>query len=441
MRRKEKVIEEAEDLPYYVSPISILSPDEKVEDKAIKIDACDKCGLSWLLNNNNIHTEERCDENQQSFYYKASLKFDTELLNMPQIKKEMQKAIEEDMLISYSCGHCGENESSRANINSHLKKSTCMCGYIGICKSQTTHDCNTCEEKIEDEEPLRERRKEDHPEPKCSQCKLILPTYESLCQHIEELHNHPEDDYGDDEGADEKEIFQSNDNIDKATDDNIDINNDNNEDKDNYDTDFEESDTESNELNSDSDGQMKEEEDKCECCGHEFLSKPHLKRHKEIITEKAQNLNTYVSPIFIQNPDEKVGYEDITFYSCEDCGLTLLLDNAHTEERCDNSNQHPFYNKISSEFNADVLNIPQNKIAIQNAIEEERAIYYACDHCGNEVGSRKETNSHLNENTCMCGYIGICKESSTRDQTHSQMHEEFEKNRTKEKKNKLPDHS
>ena len=34
----------------------------------------------------------------------------------------------------------------------------------------------------------------------------------------------------------------------------------------------------------------------------------------------------------------------------------------------------------------------------------------------------------------MCGYIGICKESSTRDQTHSQIHEEFEKNRTKEKK-------
>ena len=110
-----------------------------------------------------------------------------------------------------------------------------MCGYIGICNSQTTHDCDTCEEIIEDEEPLREHRKEDHPEPKCSQCKLILPTYENLCQHIEELHNHAEDDYGYNEGADEKEIFQSN--------DNIDINDDNNEDKDNYDTDFEESDT------------------------------------------------------------------------------------------------------------------------------------------------------------------------------------------------------
>ena len=70
-----------------------------------------------------------------------------------------------------------------------------------------------------------------------------------------------------------------------------------------------------------------------------------------------------MSPIPIDNPSEKVGEEDITFEFfelCEECGLTMLLDIAHTKERCD-ENQFPFYYKISSEFIAEVLNASQNK--------------------------------------------------------------------------------
>ena len=87
----------------------------------------------------------------------------------------------------------------------------------------------------------------------------------------------------------------------------------------------------------------KEEEkiNKCGCCGYEFLSKPHLKLHKEIVMEKAGKLVNYLSPISIRDPEEKVKYEDITFYSCDNCSITILLDSAHTAETCD-KDQRPF---------------------------------------------------------------------------------------------------
>ena len=165
----------------------------------------------------------------------------------------------------------------------------------------------------------------------------------------------------------------------------------------------------------------------CECCGYEFLSEPHLKHHKELITKGTLNLVKNMSPIPIDNPSEKVGEEDITFEFfelCEECGLTRLLDIAHTKERCD-KNQFPFYDKISSEFIAEVLNASQNKAAIQKAIEENRCTY-SCEHCRIEKKSREAINSHLNENTCMCGYIGICNRTSKNEQSHSQIHKQFE---------------
>ena len=113
----------------------------------------------------------------------------------------------------------------------------------------------------------------------------------------------------------------------------------------------------------------------------------------------------------------------------------MLLDIAHTNERCD-ENQFPFYYKISSEFIAEVLNASQNKAAIQKAIEENRCTYF-CEHCRIEKKSREALNSHLNENTCMCGYVGICEESDQFKQLHSQIHKEFEANekRNKDRKN------
>ena len=116
----------------------------------------------------------------------------------------------------------------------------------------------------------------------------------------------------------------------------------------------------------------------CECCGYEFLSELHLKHHKELITEKALNLVNYVSSISIENPAEKVKHEDITLDYCDDCGLTMLLDSAHTEERCD-KNQYSFYDKISLKFNAEVLNVSKIKAVMQKAIEENWCTY-SCNH-------------------------------------------------------------
>ena len=65
----------------------------------------------------------------------------------------------------------------------------------------------------------------------------------------------------------------------------------------------------------------------------------------------------------------------------------MLLDIAHTKERCD-ENQFPFYYEISSEFIAEVLNASQNKAAIQKAIEENRCTY-SCEHCRIEKKSRE----------------------------------------------------
>merc|ERR1711994_477497 len=100
----------------------------------------------------------------------------------------------------------------------------------------------------------------------------------------------------------------------------------------------------------------------CECCGYDFLSKSHLKHHKELITKGTLNLVKNMSSIPIGDPAEKVGEEDITFEDfelCEECGLTMLLDIAHTKERCD-ENQFDFYYEISSEFIEEVLNASQN---------------------------------------------------------------------------------
>ena len=63
----------------------------------------------------------------------------------------------------------------------------------------------------------------------------------------------------------------------------------------------------------------------CECCGYEFLSAPHLKHHKELITEGALNLENHMNSIPIQYPSEKVKDENIIFDLCDDCGLTMLL--------------------------------------------------------------------------------------------------------------------